>query len=296
MRLMPLAATILLLVTTASLPAHAKKQKSADTQKTAATSHPKDVANSLDELLSSPVPKKSEPTVPDIAKPRPEVVDKLHGAVEHSADGATGGSLSGKADDANPGGLRAGVSDGEGKPQPLQPKLAPDSTTVLKGSAAISGGKLGVREDPDAQDRELMVEWDRWRNKFLRAVQLQVQAGVNQPDEWEETPQRSRVVYDPYSGRAIVQPRFPMGTEAWFSCEITADRRVKNLKIIRESGHSDYDKAILEGVRALEGTSMLQFPPASKRPIVTQSAGIRTSETSDYQYHHFGDVERYRQR
>ena len=26
------------------------------------------------------------------------------------------------------------------------------------------------QEDPDASDKELMIAWDRWRNRFLQAV------------------------------------------------------------------------------------------------------------------------------
>jgi hypothetical protein len=127
----------------------------------------------------------------------------------------------------------------------------------------------------------------------LRAVQLQVQAGVNHPDDWEED-SRPRVAVDPYTGQPMVLPRFPMGTEAWFSCDVTNDRRIKNLQIVKPSGYPAYDKAVLEGVRALEGTSMLQYPQGSHRLIVNETAGIRTAQTSNYQYHHFGDVERVR--
>jgi hypothetical protein len=85
-----------------------------------------------------------------------------------------------------------------------------------------------------------------------------------------------------------------LGTEAWFDCAITSDRRIARARITQSSGIPEYDRAILNGIRALEGTSLLQFPRGSRRSEVSQEAGIRTSTSSDFRYHNFGDVERYR--
>lgn len=170
--------------------------------------------------------------------------------------------------------------------KPLAPALAPESP-VLKGSASLESGKLGA-EDPDSDDQELQIEWDRWRNRFLRAVQLGVQENVNNPEPEEYV--RPRV--DPSTG--YIMPRFPMGTSAWFSCQITSDRRIKNLSLIKSSGFSTYDAAVLRAVRALEGTSLLRYPSGSHRLTVTQEAGIKTAESAEFRYYKFGDVERYR--
>jgi len=295
-----------MLIASGSLsPVMAKKKASADKKsKEVAPEHPRDVSNSLDELLTTPVKSSVDTLDPKPNKP----LEKLQGTVEATEGSAAGTALEGRTDgnhnrlrsgvnqEGTSTGLRSGLNQEGGQPQPLLPKLAPQDQKVLKGSAALSGLQAGAQQDPDSADRELMVEWDRWRNKFLRAVQLQVQASVNHPDDWEEqAAPRSQISYDPYTGQPMAQPRFPMGTEAWFKCEITADRKVKNLSIIRPSGLNDYDRAVLSGVRALEGTSLLEFPNSSRRPTVTQSAGIRTSDSSDYQYHHFGDVERLKQ-
>lgn len=184
-------------------------------------------------------------------------------------------------------GLNAGANSDAGSGSEMNPRMAPTST--LHGNASDSAANLGAEEDPDRADRDLMVEWDRWRNRFLRAVQMQIQAGVNHPD-FDDDP---RARFDPRTG--MIMPRFPLGTEAWFSCEVTNDKRIRHLKIIRSSGTPAYDKAVLEGVRALEGTSILIYPAGSHRIIVSQEAGIRTSDHADYQYHHFGDVEHYRE-
>jgi hypothetical protein len=46
-------------------------------------------------------------------------------------------------------------------------------------------------------------------------------------------------------------------------------------------------------VQSLEGSSILKFPSRSRRPLVTQTAGIKTAETSEHEFHKFGDTERY---
>lgn len=234
-------------------------------------------APNLDDILSQPVPRAP-----------------LQGSVEEQTAAPTeGGALQGQADSNGRSPLKGNAQDGGPVGGvPLQPKA--DKANILKGNASLTGGKLGLQDDPDKEDNELMVEWDRWRNKFLRAVQLQVQVGVNHPDDWEED-SRPRVGIDPATGQPMVMPRFPMGTEAWFSCDVTSDRKIKNLQIVKPSGYPAYDKAVVEGVRALEGTSMLQYPNGSHRLVVNETAGIRTAQTSDFQYHHFGDVERVRQ-
>jgi hypothetical protein len=156
---------------------------------------------------------------------------------------------------------------------------------VLQGSATLNTGNL-TAADPDAGDQELQVEWDRWRNRFLRAVQLSVQEKVNNPDQYE----RPRI--NPMTG--MIMPRFPLGTVAWFSCQITNDGRIANLDIFESSGFKKYDQAVLSAISDLEGTSILRFPRGSKRRTVTQEAGIKTATSADYRYHHFGDIERYR--
>lgn len=277
--------------------AESKGQDSSAEGKADATSNAKpkeagDVTQSLDELLSSQA--KSAGGKADADANSQSATDKaLHGGVEDSQmlltspvvpDRQPGKSLQGQANQ-----LDNGLQMPSGNLQPLQPKQAPVKKPVLQGSAVLNGGKLSTEQDPDMEDRELMVEWDKWRNRLLRAVQLQVQAGVNNPDSDEDA--RPRI--DFRTGQ--VMPRFPMGTEAWFYCEVTSDRRIKVLKITQSSGFSSYDRAIIEGVRALEGTSLLQFPRGSRRLIVNQEAGIKTAAQADYTYYHFGDVERFKQ-
>lgn len=187
--------------------------------------------------------------------------------------------LSGKAIDDE---LRGMVNDGSLKS--LAPALG-QSGAPLKGRASLQGGKGGLL-DPDEDDQELMVEWDRWHNRFLRAVQLGVQELLNNPDP--EDYERPRV--DPVTGNFT--NRYPLGTGAAFSCQVTADGQIKNLEIVETSNFPKYDRAVLRAVQQLAGTRILVFPKGSHRRNVIQPGRIKTATTNDFKYHHFGDVER----
>jgi len=162
-------------------------------------------------------------------------------------------------------------------------KTAPDSG-VLKGSANLEDGDL-AHGDPDVTDQELQVEWDRWRNRFLRAVLAGATETMNNPQE-------VRFRWDPVK-HAMVPP-FPMGMECGFSCVITNGRRIQDLEITSSSGNRGFDQAVLDAVKALEGTTILRFPDRSKRQFVSQAGGVKTSDHTENQYFKFGDVERYR--
>ena len=143
----------------------------------------------------------------------------------------------------------------------------------------------GASDDPDGQDQELQVQWDRWRNRFLRAVLAGATEFINNPDE-------VRLRYDPQ--RHAMVPSLPMGIQSWFSCIITKDKRIVDLKIEQSSGFANYDRAVLNAVKSLENTSILRFPEGSHRQVVSQSAGIQTSPHTENRYFKFGDVEHYR--
>ena len=179
--------------------------------------------------------------------------------------------LSGAADDRD-GDLKAGAGQQDPTKNPL------------KGKAELGDTGL-ASQDPDIDDQELQVEWDKWRNRFLWAVQSGVQEALNNPDD-------QMLRWDPQQN--VVVMRFPLGTVAWFNCKVTNDRRIAEVKLMHSSGFPGYDKAVVNAVKSLEGTSILRFPKRSRRQFITQQAGIKTSDSGDRQFFHFGDVERYR--
>jgi hypothetical protein len=160
-----------------------------------------------------------------------------------------------------------------------------DGRAPLRGQAQTDQQPLDS-DDPDMDDQELQVAWDRWRNNLLYAIQSGVQEALNNPED-------AMLRWDPVRKRVLM--RFPLGTTSWFYCKVNSNRHIESLKIMEPSGFDGYDKAVLKAVRDLEGSSLLKFPKRSRRLFVTQSAGIKTSDQGGgRQDFRFGDVERYR--
>jgi len=197
------------------------------------------------------------------------------------------GAQDAKSGSASRDSLQGGARDG--LMQPMAPRQDALSDP-LKGNASLLGGKSARAGDPDEDDTELMVEWDRWHNRFLRAVQLGTQEILNNPD----TDDYERPHVDPNTG--VLTSRYPLGTGAAFSCQVTAEGQVKNLELIENSGFPRYDRAVLQAVRQLAGTQILHFPKGSHRRTVIQPGRIKTAGNSDFKYYKFGDVEKVRPR
>jgi hypothetical protein len=129
-----------------------------------------------------------------------------------------------------------------------------------------------------------MVAWDVWRNKFLWSIQSNMQEEMNNPDD-------AALRWDPEN--QVLLAKFPLGISAWFTCQVSNDKHITNYKLVRSSGYPNYDKAVANSVKNLEGSSILKFPMKSRRLSVTQVAGIKTSDTGERKFQKFGDVERY---
>jgi hypothetical protein len=213
------------------------------------------------------IPSKTETLTPMEPMPVPVLPPKkLQGSLEQK-----GGALQGGAQD-----------DGDANLQGMTPSQD-NRKKVLQGNANMQD--LGASQDPDMDDQEMMVEWDRWRNRFLMAVQQGVQESLNSTGDL-------MMRFDPRTHR--VMSKFPLGTVAWFSCQVTSNRKVVNLKLMQTSGFPNYDQAVLDAVAALDGTSILRYPRGSQRKIVSQAAGIKTADQPGQANYHFGDVEHYR--
>lgn len=213
------------------------------------------------EPVKSPTLSPMEPMAVPVVKPKP-----LKGTVEQKTDKPLQSSAS--EDDEQLNEMNA-QSDNRKK--------------VLKGNASQNTDQLSG-EDPDSQDQELMVAWDRWRNRLLNSIQSNMQEELVNPDD-------SQLRWDPET--QTMMAKFPLGTSAWFKCQVSADRHITSYTLVRSSGFPNYDKAVARAVRALDGTAILKFPNRSRRSIVTQIAGIKTSENSERHEFKFGDVERY---
>jgi hypothetical protein len=189
-------------------------------------------------------------------------------------------TLEGQADQADKNPLKGQTEDDSAN---LEAMTGQADKKVLQGSAQQLDGS--TEESADAADQQLRVEWDAWRNRFLQAVQSDVQSNLNNSED-------TMLKWDPRAQTVIRQ--FPLGTTAWFACDIREDLKIVNFKLLKSSGYPNYDRVVMDAVAALNGTSILRFPAKSKRHRVNQSAGIQTAAESNKQFFHFGDVENYR--
>lgn len=160
-----------------------------------------------------------------------------------------------------------------------------DNSNPLSGNAANQDLNAGVSQDPDMDDRDVMVEWDKWHNRVLNAIQQGLIEQMNATGD-------NVMFYDPRTGR--MRSKYPLGTMAMFSCQVTPDHHIVNLKIEQPSGYPDYDRAVYQAVKVLEGSSILRYPRNSHRKIVFEAAGIRTSMQAGPANFHWGDTEHYR--
>jgi hypothetical protein len=177
------------------------------------------------------------------------------------------------------------------KPASATMDQSKSSGNYIKGQIQQENGEAGTEsplagnEDPDATDKELMIEWDRWRNRFLQAVLGGTTDALNND-------QARNFQFNPQTN--VVESKYPMGTNAWFSCKITKDGHIKEVLIEKSSGFSGYDDAVRESVQSLEGSAILKFPSRSRRISVLQAGGVERTAQVNKQYFHFGDTEHYR--
>jgi TonB family protein len=129
-----------------------------------------------------------------------------------------------------------------------------------------------------------MIEWDRWRNRFLQAV-------LTSTTEILNSDQAQSFQYNPVDN--AIESKFPLGTTAWFICTISNDRQIKNARIVRSSGFSGYDQAVLEAIQAMKNSNILKFPNRSKRISILQAGGVERTTNQQNQYFHFNDIEHY---
>lgn len=158
-----------------------------------------------------------------------------------------------------------------------------DNQRNLNGNAQDLNGLAS--QDPDMDDQEVMVEWDKWHNRVLNAIQQGLMEQLQSTGD-------NVMFYDPRTGR--MRSKYPLGTMAMFSCQVTPDHHILNLKIEEPSGYPDYDRAVFQAVKVLEGSSILRYPKHSHRKVVFEAAGIRTSMQAGPANFHWGDTEHYR--
>ncbi|MBU6451151.1 MAG: hypothetical protein KGS72_05180 [Cyanobacteria bacterium REEB67] len=189
--------------------------------------------------------------------------------------------------------LKGSADDDNTKLQEMKGQT--DDSNPLSGSAQEDGAPLKATlsqdqlqsEDPDKDDQMLAVEWDKWHNRLLWSIQSGVQEIVNSPENMEPH-------FDPQRGKVVLSPNIPLGTKATFFCRVSSDKRILKASIVQSSGNAGYDKALLDAIYSLDGSSILRYPAGSRRRVVNEAASILTSDKGGREFFKFGDTERYK--
>ena len=116
------------------------------------------------------------------------------------------------------------------------------------------------------EEKNLMIEWNEWHNRFSHAVRNHMFSSV------------------------FETINFPRGLLTAYSCDVSSEREIKNIKIAKSSGNFWFDSAVVKALRKLDGSELLAFPAGSKRSFVTTEVGVRfgTGRSGELEFH---DVE-----
>ncbi len=136
-----------------------------------------------------------------------------------------------------------------------------DSYSLKKQSNAATNS-IGV------EDQAMMIEWDKWRNRFSRKVWLK----LNEKLTGGICINLGGILLTTGEGSGY---HFRKGIEVTFMCDVTNDRRIRNLRVTAPSGDPTYDNLVLACVQSLDGKHSLKFPEGSKRTQVKTAATLR---------------------
>lgn len=120
----------------------------------------------------------------------------------------------------------------------------------------------------EAEDQELLIEWDKWRNKISKKVWLKLNEHLTGGICFN----LGGILLSTGEGSSY---NFRKGIEVTYICDITKDRHIAHLQVTHPSGDPTYDNLVLACVRSLEGKKYLQFPEGSARTRVRTSATLK---------------------
>ncbi|GEM_PF-2957245 len=115
-------------------------------------------------------------------------------------------------------------------------------------------------------EKDLAIEWDDWHNKVAQAVLPHI--------------------FNSFAEALNV----PAGTTTWLHFEITSDKHVRDVKVLKSSGMLWYDRLVRDAFYKLDGNDVLTFPADSKRTWVATNVAI-SKGGKHKSYIVFGDIE-----
>jgi len=168
--------------------------------------------------------------------------------------------------------------DNRSKSRVLQGRI---EKTVSKGSAG-----QGINSPIQSGEQELSIEWDKWRNRFTRAV-------------WYKANQKLAGGDVIFLGGLCLKfgdapaLNFEKGLSVTYSCDISSNRQISNIRVHSSSGNTAFDELIVGCVRAISGKRILQFPKGSQRQLVMESSTL-TVGRREFHETKYDDIEKIR--
>lgn len=163
--------------------------------------------------------------------------------------------------------------------QALPDTPSPEKNVTLQGRAEL--------QDPDRNDKAILIEWDKWHNHFAKAATQRFNTSLFGDDA-------INLGGIPIKLGTSPMRRFPQGLKATTTCEVTLEQKIQNLHIVKSSGVAEFDNLVLRAVKGLEGKPVLKFPKGSQRRTVAESDNFWVGSNPGFHKRDLGDVEKLR--
>lgn len=128
------------------------------------------------------------------------------------------------------------------------------------------------------------ILWDKWRNDVMKAVWAKFCILLDGGDVVKIGPVFLKMGMAP-------KPQFPQGIGATFNFSVTADRKIKDVKISSSSGYPKFDEMIKKSIESLEGKRLLEFPEGTHRADVYLAGRLVTKKNGKFKSTEYNDVE-----
>jgi hypothetical protein len=166
------------------------------------------------------------------------------------------------------------------------PRILLHGKVEKKGKYKSLEGTLSNDGASEDEDKELSIEWDRWRNKFAKAIWKKTNQKLAGGDAWV-----FGKFYIKYGLNPI--PHFDKGVRAEVSCDITSEGRVCNVNVVTSSGVEKFTQLVVDSFHDLSYKSFLDFPKGSQREKVSMTIEMKMGN-GEFHEHKFDDVEKVR--
>lgn len=170
-------------------------------------------------------------------------------------------------------------------------EVTTSSKLILQGKVEKKSGRSSTKlhtgvdaSDPDAENKQVAIEWDHWRNRFAHEIWKRTNVMLVGGDAF-----MIGKIYIKYG----VNParEFPKGVSVDVACNITADRHVTDIHVTSSSGVKEFNELVMQAFKDLDKKHILAFPKCSQRQSVSMTVSMKIGN-GQFTPFKFDDVER----